>query len=451
MSDLPILNPIPRPRVLLWGTDRVTDLETRLVKIVPTVGVAEDISRKNLDEWDVVITDTNPVTVNTSTMSGISEHVFVDKRVCVVWLLHEEDVPWHGALELVYVGPDSERPRRLKAEKGHVCNELLDVTPPAAGDRLNRLTQSQLHDVALKREGGSHLAFAIPNQPDIFDWITPLGLLRTTHALAVIYKRDAAAETLILPDDVPDLLPWIEAALWRWHDLNPDAFPRLHDWREAPEWQTGDEQRIAAQIRSEIEQFLQARVAHEALVADLSAKLSAARDAGDLYERALLTEQGVLLADAVLQLLQDLGFDVRDMDNEKQSSDQRLEDFRVTDPAAPGWVAVVEVKGFSGGAKSNPMTRIGQFCERMALKEGRLPDRRWYIANQYRDTPPGQRAPILRAAKEDVELFTEAGGAIFDTLSLFKLHQLVESGDLGREDARRLMREATGIFDQQFG
>lgn len=442
-DEKPLIGRKPSPRLLLYGAG-LADLRDRLSSFVPTVGYTDDLNEVNQDEWDVVVTD-RPI-VKFNLRARTSEHyerARVDKGLCVVGrvvsapdgLVEQVDIDGSagGAIATSYV----------------VCNEFIDEYLEQAGDKLNRLAREELVPLARDRQRQecfdySRAAEGVPNH------VIPLGQLRSQEALALLYRRSPTSEALILPSDIQDLVPWVEAALWRWHDLAPARFPRLHDWREAPEWRTEDEQYVTDQLAVAEQEHQRLVTEHEQTTARLRSQLFDASDQADKRERAVLTEQGETLVAAVAELQRDLGFEVEDIDAATADHPgQKLEDLRITDPDAPGWLALVEVRGYKGGAKTSDFQRIDRFVERMLTGQDRRPDSRWYVVNQFLNQPPDQRNPVFANAAEDVAVFAESGGTVFDTIELFRAHQAVRSGQADADAVRAAMRDTTGVFTSE--
>ena len=74
---------------------------------------------------------------------------------------------------------------------------------------------------------------------------------------------------------------------------------------------------------------------------------------------------------AVGKVLADLGFAVRDMDAELTVGEPKREDLRLTRQGVDGWEAIVEVKGYTSGTKTNDARQIRQHRERYILEERR--------------------------------------------------------------------------------
>jgi hypothetical protein len=66
-----------------------------------------------------------------------------------------------------------------------------------------------------------------------------------------------------------------------------------------------------------------------------------------------------------------LGFNIVDADA-KAAADDHLEDLRGTDPDAPGWVTLVEVKRYAKGAKTEALSQFLRFQKHHQQRSGLL-------------------------------------------------------------------------------
>ena len=161
----------------------------------------------------------------------------------------------------------------------------------------------------------------------------------------------------------------------------------------------------------------------------------------------LLTAGDDPLAEAVRNALMDIGFSVRDMDKEWPSND-RLEDFRVSPPEDPAWIALVEVKGYlrSRGKAEDLMSLSGRFARRFRDTEKREPSAYWYVVNHEMGTDPDARKELFDGSEGELRAFANEGGLAIDTRHLFALWRDVKLEKITTEDARRLLLGATGRF-----
>ena len=145
---------------------------------------------------------------------------------------------------------------------------------------------------------------------------------------------------------------------------------------------------------------------------------------------------GVLWADgddlvaAAQDMFTNLGFTVRDMDAELKEGDPKREDLRLTLQDVSGWQAMVEVKGYSSGTKTNDARQIREHRDRYIQEEGRSPSLTVWLSNPYRTIEPSARP----APDKNVEDAAEAIGAVHVlTSALYRQWVLVATGTLEAE------------------
>ena len=99
--------------------------------------------------------------------------------------------------------------------------------------------------------------------------------------------------------------------------------------------------------------------------------------------------------EAVKEILEELGFAVRDMDAETEQGQPKREDLRLTIPDRSGWEAIAEVKGYPGGTKTSDARQIREFRDRYISETSRAPDLTLWIANTHRHVadPSSRPAP----------------------------------------------------------
>jgi len=249
-----------------------------------------------------------------------------------------------------------------------------------------------------------------------------------------------------------DPTPFVAVALSEWRQADPGRFRPAGDWRNAPEWQSTGEREVALRL---IEAVKDEAASLRSLRADqerLNIELSEAREAAEQGTRRLLDRQGDALSRAVAEALQSLGFEVKQMDPHAETiKAQKLEDLQVRVSGQEGWVALVEVRGHKGGAKTSDFQRIGRFVERYIKVEDAEPDRRWYIVNQFIERPPNDRPRPFEASPEDLASFAESGGLVIDTVDLFRLVRDVEANRISKVGARESLMEAVGLFSYAEG
>ena len=138
-------------------------------------------------------------------------------------------------------------------------------------------------------------------------------------------------------------------------------------------------------------------------------------------------------------MLTDLGFTVRDMDEGLRQDEPKREDLRLTLQGIPEWQAMVEVKGYTSGTRTNDARQIREHRDRYTREEGRLPDLTVWLSNPFRTRDPSSRpAPDhnVRDRAEDI-------GAVHVLVSdLYRQRMLVTTGSLEAETMRQSLVDA---------
>lgn len=282
--------------------------------------------------------------------------------------------------------------------------------------------------------------------------IRPFLETRSGYPLAGSFPREGGlAECWCLPEYVKDDMPvWLEAAIQEWCKVRPDTFPPspLVAWVKRPEWQTPSEKQRANEYaamrarhtKERMELQAQQRTQEEASLADLEA----IKQEADRNERILLSGAGDALVQITATCLSDLGFDVKRMDELRTNKADLLEDLQILDPNVPGWITLVEIRGYTGGAKVNDLLRLQRFRRRYLRDTKQDADAVWYIVNQLIGQDPSTRQPILASNQADLDAFAEDGGLAIDTAELFRLWIAVRDGRIDRTQAHTILRQAVG-------
>ena len=239
-------------------------------------------------------------------------------------------------------------------------------------------------------------------------------------------------------------MAWVEAAINHWHTLDVKRFPGTLDWsNQAWDWLTPDEIEAAKAVVEVMEEKKRIEGLEEAAMQRFNEARASARSG----PFRLLTEQGTELADAVRDVLRDIGLVARDMDQEVTGRDA-VEDLRVSPPDRPEWVALAEVKGYtrSLGKAEDLLNLTGRLGLRYRRAEGRDVDAYWYIVNHHFGTDPLARKAVLEGSDRDLDSFGSVGGLAIDTVDLFRLWRDVARSRLAPETARALLVGATGRF-----
>ena len=404
-------------------------------ELAPTVEAVEDLSGLRQAEWDVMVTASTPI----QTFREVSNHLRgeVNKqilrsgalgRLCVLAFVEGgEDYP---LIDEVMAGG---QPRSVHAVYSVRCNEFRAGSDDDS--ELAELATNHLLPAVRGRQRYWHLYHF-----GVSGWQALLADA-DGHALAAAYRRDEsddAGEGVLVPADTGAPGRWVRWAFRRWQATYHDRFGGLRDWEADSRWLTGPESNAAARRNAFDQRAAGLLAALEAERATLEREGDGARHQAIAGSRRLLTAKGRALVDAVIGTLTQLGFGVEVVDDDPARRGDQLEDLRITDPDADGWVALAEVRGYQRGAQVSDIARIERFTKRYLREHGREPDARWYIVNQFHDQAPGDRPPPLHANGNEVADFAADQGAVIDTRTLFRLTTALDGAD---EEHLRTVRD----------
>ena len=266
-------------------------------------------------------------------------------------------------------------------------------------------------------------------------WQGGAALIETTSGLPVALRLDFPSRlnfsdgepsghiALLLPE-ASNLVAWFRAFLSELHESDPIGVPQAPPRLSQPsDWYTPQERNLAArisQIKSEIERLSDEQV-------QLQTELVAEGERADRGIRRALWADGDELVAAIRDILTALGFAVRDMDEELSQGESRREDLRLTLQGYPGWEAMVEVKGYTSGTRTNDARQIREHRERYIREESRTPDLTVWLSNPYRTTEPSSRP----APDQNVKDAAETVGALHVLASdIYRQWALVGAGIL---------------------
>lgn len=239
------------------------------------------------------------------------------------------------------------------------------------------------------------------------------------------------------------LREWLLFAFSHWRTTAPDVFPENAEWKKAEKWASPEEKSSKAALADFDREEAQRRDQVERERTQFVNAVSAAEPAGNAW-RELLTATGEPLVQAVASALEQLGFVVIDADALPEHKGAKKEDLRVRDG---DWTALVEIKGYSGSAKSNDLDQVRRAAHSFGIRERREPDALWYIPNVERDTDPRMRGQALAGRDGELHNFGESwNGCLIDTRDLFVLRQAVASGAKSSDQARQELKAARGRF-----
>lgn len=428
-------------------------LAVRLAATVPTVEIARQLSDYNLNEWDCLITANKPLRFSTAEQATVgydtpplSVHSWKQEypsHLSIICVVASGDLDILDAAPATGTDETDLPPTVILRDPDKVGRHIRQVD--GLPEQLAAVVRDNLTPVA--RERGTHLSFRRWTNSEDRDSLykdrlpfRPFLLGPDDVPLAGSYERNADASTWLLPDDLPDLFPWVAAALREWHDLYPARFPVRPEWQGGATWRTHAETAIEAERQSVLQRYRETIDALQSELDTLDEQTAAAGVAADRFHRALLTADGDLLSEAVGCAFAALGFHVVDMDEHWPEGDRR-EDLRVFLDDDPDWVAIVEVKGAKNGAKETEVQNFGRWAERFILDEQRAPSARWFVTNHQRQQDPDSRHEAFANKPAVLDTFAAVGGTVIDTRGLFDLLRLVEEDPRLAATARALLKQ----------
>lgn len=322
---------------------------------------------------------------------------------------------------------------------------------PARDFQVTEFAREQGLEALVRRsclpdEGATYTGFRTPVGPSHVTHVLAQEALDRPLALAALLETDRSAfgpsSIFWLPAIArPYLAEWLPVALAHWRRTAPDTFPATADWHRAEQWASPQETAARARLVAFEAEEAERQRAAEATRRSLSAARDQAEEEGTQW-RALLFESGDALVEAVQEAFESLGFEVVQADELPQHQGKKREDLRVSDGA---WVALVEVKGYKGAAKSNDLLQLTSAGTTFAAAQGREPEALWYVPNVYRESDPAQRPIALAGRDEDVAAFGENHHpCVIDARELFALRQRTALGQLTQDVARDVLKRTTG-------
>jgi hypothetical protein len=263
--------------------------------------------------------------------------------------------------------------------------------------------------------------------------------------LAVQYFQESSKRGLAwFPSGVPNEVDWVRALLALWADGDPEGLPGFRDWHIHPDWMANEELDVTRELSVLLQERNSAMERFAAREAEIKARLLAATQAATIGARRVLTCQGDDLVMAVSQMLESLGFAVKDVDATKTSGVPKREDLRLTLAARDSWEAIVEVKGYTKSAgKMADLHQLERHASHYAVEKGRLPDLLIYIVNGEIETTVSPELRRRSFHEEDLHVFA-TDGVVLPTPDLFRLHR--DRLKLGIGHVQRLLLDARGLF-----
>lgn len=267
-------------------------------------------------------------------------------------------------------------------------------------------------------------------------------LVETTSGLPIALRcgptnnekasEDGAAIALALPKEV-SFSAWFRAFIADIHEFDkaivPQAPPRLGN---PSDWYTPEERALAKRIKEVADEVEQLKAEQELI----QAELDTASEEAEVGIRRCIWDDGDNLIAAVGDILEELGFVVRHMDEETEQGDPKREDLRLTLVNRPEWEAIAEVKGYIRGTRTNDARQIREHRDHYIREEIRHPDLTLWIANTHRVMDPSSRP----APDSNVGDTAENIGAVHVlTTDLYRLWALVATGSIEKAQAVQLL------------
>jgi hypothetical protein len=422
--------------LLAWDGDERNAIAEAIRQHAPTLRQIEQLNEVRQQDFDVLVTDCMATLSPSSFGHAIGPHPAA--HLCVFSLARTSIVDrWNDSgVHAVYT------------QYGHISRTV--VRPPSLPAEIEQLVDDNLAPFSRSRDDHDWFqTTGFQTGGDVtslrFGGIYPFLYTPDRRPLAGLYSRSPASEGWVLPDECPRLDRWIAAAFRRWA-MQFDAIPLFGGWWEASDWQTVGEATAArnleaaqAELRSETE-----RLAGAVSTAQLA--LEATQRAAASGLRRLLEAKGQPLAEATMNALSVLGFEVADRDAaEPDRPDGRTEDLLLQDPDDDDFDPVVEVKGYDSGAKAGDLAKVMRHLVR-ALSSGRKPTAVWWVVNQCRLVPPADRDLLFRSEEAMVSEHAaeQTPLVIIDTRELFHIVRRVQNGEIAPETVRSSLRRARG-------
>ena len=374
-----------RPRVAAIGLS-----DTQVASIEPLCGVLRPVA--SLDEYLDSYSWTETDVMVSDTISAREVEISAN-----LLIIGPSEIYWSDSYQLLL---DVQIPHNARTNTSNKERELV-VSPTCPG--LYKPLAGELSR-QVRRSGKPPGAIETSRQVE-----TPLIETTSGHPVAlrlVLPAKSSAADgetsgpiALLIPE-VSNLSAWFRAFLYDIHKIDPARVPQPPPRLSQPsDWYTPEEKDLSdrvLQIESEIERLAEE---HDRLREELAEE----GEKADQGPRRALWADGDDLTDAVSNLLTDLGFEVRDMDSELKQGEPKLEDLRLTLQGTSGWEAIVEVKGYTRGTRTNDARQIREHRDHYFGEKGRPPNIAVWLSNPHRTIDPSSRLAPDQNVKEAAE------------------------------------------------
>lgn len=261
---------------------------------------------------------------------------------------------------------------------------------------------------------------------------------------ARVRSKGSTCGTFVLPHFATHREEWINVVYDIWTAEAPGLFPsRVNE--DDPMWMTPDKLAAQSQLASyqlETERIRTERQNKEDSLRAIAEHTDSVPTSG---MQSILYSQGDALTHAVSEMLSDVGFAVTDSDADPKNAASKREDLQAK--TSDGWVAVVEVKGYTKSpGKSTDIRQINEAAGVFYARNQRLPDARWLVINGDIDKHPSVRDEPLKSRPDAIEDFAEGGGLILPTPVLFRIWKDLKTGDAMAKNILSSLTKKRGIL-----
>ncbi len=358
-----------------------------------------------------------------------------------------------GGTSFGYVQDDV---HRIKLEVRGIAPSTEFWIPDAEDETLTKLAEVTLLPAMKKYVTHRVLTALKPNGYGgniLKDYWTPIVTTsdkKDTLAGYVLRGSKSVHEQWYFPSYLPEtsLKLWMKYLYERWSAIDPVHFPSGTDWEHSESWYIHSEIEQKKLIDDENSRFETAKSVHESTVEGLKNDLNRITLDEGTASRRLLTAKSEPLKQEVIKVLTEFNFTCIDQDEEQERGDL-LEDIRVSisPNPEPSEIYIVEVKGYSKGAKVIDLQRLARQMKRFMNETAGIPPAgQWFITNHNIKSDPSSRPLPLSNNPKDIGIFAE-DGLVIDTVQLFILKRALNSGSITEDQIRNVLTTQTGHLD----
>ncbi|WCE38823.1 hypothetical protein PGC08_12480 [Brevibacterium sp. BDJS002] len=338
-----------------------------------------------------------------------------------------------------------------RARKTHAAELAVWQDAPNSITRLVRKTVAPVIVDGEKdywiRFQSSFRSWAVLNSADLYPGFPLLTVGEEQFVLAFWNSsaKDEVRHIVSLPRETLNPELWLLELISVLQIEDAEHFPPGTSWRDGAGW-------APSALRSAYKRVEALKQERDDVVARFDAELTEAegqvereKALAEQGEWRLLTENGEQLVAAVMSALEVLGLDAEDRDS--TTSGAKLEDLRVRDSSRPDWICLVEVKGYTRGAKSSEVNQVAMNpATQFALEFQREPDKLWHIVNGNKDVAPESRGPTFTDPEKVIAHFASLGGLVIDTRDLFRATRAVADGEVDAAAVKHSLWTSSGVW-----